>query len=198
MKSVLSGIGSCFLVIFLLSVTSIPTMAETTEIKSVQADFSQEKSMPILTAPIRSEGKLFFQAPNKLRWQYNSPFKSVLLLNDGVISKYVEKDGKLIKEDGMQLERMAVILQEISKWLSGDFNDNKMFKVKEESNGKIILSPQEGGAENIIKEIVLIPGKEKGVIDEVIIDEGADSITRMIFSNSRINQTIEPELFSQP
>jgi outer membrane lipoprotein-sorting protein len=48
-------------------------------IRSVKAEFLQKRSLPILTKPLFSEGKLFFFTPDSLRWEYFTPLRSVML-----------------------------------------------------------------------------------------------------------------------
>jgi hypothetical protein len=43
------------------------------EVRSVQARFVQEKSLAMLQEPLRSEGRLYYQAPDDLRWEYTVP-----------------------------------------------------------------------------------------------------------------------------
>ena len=52
-------------------------------VKSIRADFIQEKHMKILTRPFVSKGILLYRVPGGLRWEYTEPVKSVLLMFDG-------------------------------------------------------------------------------------------------------------------
>lgn len=70
-------------------------------VDSVQADFVQEKSLPILARPLISQGRFLFQAPGSLRWEYFSPLSSVLLMNNGQVRKFVKHNGVFVEEHGM-------------------------------------------------------------------------------------------------
>ena len=50
---------------------SIHTAAR--DIRTVQADFTQEKHLQILAQPLVSRGRLIFAAPDRLRWEYEAP-----------------------------------------------------------------------------------------------------------------------------
>ena len=52
---------------------------------SMQCEFTQTKTMKMLKGDIRSSGVMYFCKPDKLRWQYNSPYKYVFILNGGKV-----------------------------------------------------------------------------------------------------------------
>ena len=48
-------------------------------VTSLQSRFVQEKHLPILTRPLVAKGNFVFQGPDSLRWEYETPVRSVLL-----------------------------------------------------------------------------------------------------------------------
>ncbi len=168
-------------------------------IYSVQADFTQEKHLQILAKPLLSRGRFLFKAPDSLRWEYTSPFHSVLLMNKGQVKKFIEKNGQLVEEKGMQLNAMQVVMTEISGWLDGKISDNETFSVNHK--GKIItLTPKKQGMRAIISAIELHRADQAGLLQSVTIFEDPEkkSFTRMIFSHAVINQPIAAHLFTAP
>src|SRR5512143_4057733 len=63
-------------------------------IRSVKADFLQKRFLQILTKPLVSEGKLYFNTPDSLRWEYLSPLRNVKLQNGSTIQVYHFIEGK--------------------------------------------------------------------------------------------------------
>ena len=167
------------------------------EINSVQADFIQEKHLKILARPIISQGTFIFQAPGSLRWEYTSPIKSILLIHNGRTRKFVERDGRLVAEQGMSLEAMQIVLQEISRWLSGNFRDNTAFAASLESGRKIVLTPGDESMARLISRIELQLSCQPGLMDSVTIYEGPDSYTRLTFLHAVLNQEIDNFLFME-
>ena len=165
------------------------------QVRSVQADFIQEKHLKILARPIISTGTFTFQAPQSLRWEYRSPIASILLMHGGTVRKFVERDGVLLEEKGMGLDSMQVVLAEISNWLGGRVADNDLFRVTFPDKRTILLTPKEPGLAALISSIELKLADQPGLLDEVTIFEGADSTTRLTFSNRILNQEIPPSLF---
>lgn len=75
------------------------------DMKSMQCNFVQTKHLKMLNDKMVSNGIMYYQQPNKLRWEYTTPYSYTFILND---SKVLLKKG----------ERNDVI----------DVNQNKMFK----------------------------------------------------------------------
>lgn len=167
------------------------------QLRSVQADFLQEKHLKILARPIVSTGSFTFQAPQSLRWEYRTPIRSILLMHGGKVRKFVEREGVLAEDKGMRLDAMQVVLAEISNWLDGRFTDNAMFTVSFPKKQTILLTPKEQGIAALISSIELKLGDQAGLLDKVIIFEGPDASTSLTFSNRIINKEIPAAVFTQ-
>ncbi len=165
-------------------------------LKSVQAEFTQETHLKILARPIISKGIFIFQAPNSLRWEYKSPIRSLMLMHDGRIRKYIQRDGRLVEEHGAGLASMQIVLQEISHWLKGRFSADSTFNVKLEKDNRIIFTPRNKAIAKLINRIVLKLSDRPSLMDSVTIYEGPASFTRLIFSKAKINQVVKASLFT--
>ena len=70
------------------------------EIKTVQAGFTQTKYMKMLSREMVSEGKMYCQQPDKLRWEYTSPRANAIILDGtegaGTKNKFVREMARLI------------------------------------------------------------------------------------------------------
>ena len=49
--------------------------------KTMQCDFTQTKRMKMLSKDMQSKGVMYFKRPNKLRWQYTSPYDYTFIMN---------------------------------------------------------------------------------------------------------------------
>ena len=168
------------------------------QVDSVQADFTQEKQLPILSRPIVSKGKFVFQAPDSLRWEYYSPIHSVLLMHDGRTRKFIKHDGEFVEESGMGVDSMQIVLQEITGWLDGKIGDTPTFKVQSTNDDLIVLTPKDESLAKIISRIELKLLGTSGLMESVTLFEGAESFTRMVFSNSILNENILIDHFTTP
>ena len=171
---------------------------ETFRLHSVRADFRQEKHLRILARPIISDGTFIFQAPGSLRWEYLSPVRSVLLMHEGRVKKFIEQGGRLQEDKTMGFDTMQVVLADIANWLDGRFADNDMFIVTFPDDRTVLLVPKDKGLAALISSIELNVAGQKGLLDAVTIFEGPQSSTRLIFSKRILNQEIPASLFIAP
>ena len=169
--------------------------AAAAHVNAVQADFVQEKHLPILAKPLESTGRLYYRRPDALRWEYTAPVKSVLLMHDGEARRFVQSDQGLVEDAGVRMQAMQYVLPEISGWLSGRFQDNPLFTATLSEGNRILLVPKDKGMARFIQRIELVMAETPGVIDEVFIYENAEAYTRMIFSHTRINSALDERLF---
>lgn len=165
--------------------------------QSVQADFIQEKHLKILVRPIISTGTFVFQAPQSLRWEYQTPVPSVLLMHGGQLRKFIARDGQLVEDQGMGLDSIQVVLAQISNWLDGRFSESDMFSVSFVDEHTVLLIPKGQALAGMISTIELRLTEQKGLLKGVTIFEGPESFTRMTFSNTLLNKAIPVSLFTQ-
>lgn len=165
------------------------------DINSVQAEFIQKKHMEILSRPLVSKGKLYFQAPQSLRWEYTSPVHSILLMHGGTVTRYIKKDGAVTKDSSARLQSMQIVLQEIIMWMKGNFDANPGFTPQLKPGRIIVLIPKEKSMEEIIQRIELKLSKEPGVIQSVMIYESKKSYTVIDFGRVIMNARLPDSFF---
>jgi len=165
------------------------------DINSVQAEFVQKKHMEILSRPLVSKGKLYFQTPTSLRWEYTSPVHSILLMHGGTVTRYIKKNGAVTKDSSARLQSMQIVLQEIIMWMKGNFDANPGFTPQLKPGRIIVLTPKEKSMAEIIQRIELKLSKEPGVIQSVMIYESRKSYTVIDFGRVTVNAKLPDSLF---
>ena len=168
-------------------------------IRSVKAEFLQKRSLPILTKPLLSEGKLFFSMPDSLRWEYLTPLRSVLLRKGNNIQIYNFSDGLWKPELAQAVESRRMVLAEISHWFQGRFDESKAFKHSYSLGPpeRVILISREG-INRFINRIEIVLSVRPAVIDRVEIEEPGGSRTSIEFKNVEINSNFSSEVFEKP
>jgi len=177
------------------SLEAFRAAAET--VTSIQADFIQEKHLAILVRPLTASGRFLYRAtPASLRWEYTEPVRSLLLMENGEVRKFMESDNGELTEDTAAAQYMNVAMGEISKWMTGRFDDTGMFDATlSAGEDRIILTPREAAFRSFIARIELVPADQPGVMDQVVIYESEDSFTRFRFINTVLNTPLSDDLF---
>lgn len=167
-------------------------------ITSVQAEFVQEKHLPILAKPLLSEGAFYYQSPRSLRWEYRRPVQSIMNVHDGRVRRFVSTASNGFHEEiGGGIEAMQVVVEEITHWLAGRFDENPMFESRLEPGKRIVLVPKNEAFQKVIQRIVLNLGEQPGVMQSVVIYESENAFTKLTFQNTVLNVKIEETLFQK-
>lgn len=167
------------------------------QLKTLSADFTQEKTSTLFTEKVVQKGKFHYQAPKQLRWEYSSPKKLCLLFNDKKVSIVTEK-GSVSNPNPMLNELGATIIGTIN---GSNLCDQKNFKSSFYKNGKndytAVLIPTNKKIKGNYKKIhVLIDGKSY-LAKQVVLYENSGDITTITFSHVTSNATLPNNLFSK-
>ena len=165
------------------------------DIQTISARFVQEKHLEILIKPLISKGAFYFKAPGSLRWEYFSPIQSILLMHDGRVRRFIGSESGFKEDAGPGLQAMEMVLQEITRWLKGEFTDNPDYHSSLEGDNKIVMVPRNKSFSKIIQKIEILLSDRPGVIETVTIYEGKTSFTKIRFQDVDINQGVADTLF---
>ena len=167
-------------------------------IAALEAEFVQEKHLPILVKPLISEGRLLFQAPDSLRWEYFSPVRNVLLMHKGRSARHVAADGQWTRDRSMDVSAMGVVTRQIAAWLGGNFEDSAVFKAALAPGPTIVMIPREASLARMIQRIELKLAEEPGLMESVTIFENETAFTRLTFQKAVLNPQVDPARFGNP
>jgi outer membrane lipoprotein-sorting protein len=196
--------GFFFKTVFILAAMACLGWADTWQglkdtaatVTAVKAEFVQEKHMQILARPLVSNGAFLYKAPDSLRWEYFAPIKSVLVMHHGQIRRFVHKDGHLVEDASAGLQSIQVVVQQITQWLNGRFDENPAFSATLEPGPKIVMAPKDNALARLIQRIEIVLAEQPGVLESVTIFESEDSFTRLIFQNVTLNPRLDDTAFS--
>jgi outer membrane lipoprotein-sorting protein len=171
--------------------------AASTNIHSLQASFTQRKYMKILKRPLVSTGSIFFQAPDRLRWEYHEPIRQVLLVNGSTIKKYIMEGKRLVVDRSGSVEALRMVMQHITSWLRGDFEKDSVFSKELQAHPPyaIVLKPLAEPTSRFIRSITLVPGKNPGVLTRIEIEEFSEASTVIEFGTVTLNTAIADSVF---
>jgi outer membrane lipoprotein-sorting protein len=176
------------------------SFAETTAAtQSIQADFSQEKTLGMLSEKINSAGKFWFQKTDKLRMEYTRPFNYLMILQGGKI--YI-KDGQ--KENKVSAGSNRVF-QQVNRILidcvSGNMLNNNDFqsKVFESNNSFLVeLKPVAKNLGALYKNINIVMDKKDYAVTTIEMFEISGDNTIIRFQNKILNAQISDSVFHIP
>ncbi|OGQ98093.1 MAG: outer membrane lipoprotein carrier protein LolA [Deltaproteobacteria bacterium RIFOXYD12_FULL_55_16] len=165
------------------------------ETKTMTADFKQSTSVPMTSRKRLGAGKLVISKPGRIRWDYQTPERQVLISNGKKVSMYVASSAQMVVQPVAQYINSDVTYA----FFVGTGNIVRDFKVL----------PPERQEEAGLKAIKLVPKTAHPQVDylHVWIDENFmirrleivdnfGSITNISLANIKRNEPVSPEVFT--
>ncbi|MEW6264811.1 MAG: outer membrane lipoprotein carrier protein LolA [Thermodesulfobacteriota bacterium] len=168
-------------------------------IKSLKADFTQLKHLKILAKPLVSQGCLAYRLPDRLRWEYLTPVKSLMLMQRDKVGLFQFIQGRWAVDQAGGEQMKNALVGEIGLWLAGRFDETTGFKASLDPGppNQVILIPREG-LKSFISRVEITFSATPGVIEKVEIFEPAEALTRIEFTNVQVNLELDENLFEKP
>jgi outer membrane lipoprotein-sorting protein len=172
-------------------------------VKTIETSFVQTKTLKILTKPLVSRGVMAYRRPNDLRWEYQSPLQTLLVVRHGNAQRLLKHGGAWVTDSSAKLEAMKVVLGEISLWLDGNFGASKTFKpaLRAATTGQpahVELVPLDPSLAKIISRIDITFAERPGTVSAIDIYEGNEGLTHIAFENPRFDGDIPDQRFEAP
>lgn len=173
---------------------------ETEGIRSIRGRFVQTKAMPILVTPLVSKGRFLYQAPDSVRWEYESPIQVASLVRGGHVKRYTRThDEGWVLDSSRRVEAMRVVMEKIGGWLSGAFREDDTFvaALLPGTPRTVRLTPKNDSVRAFVRSVDLVFSELPGVVGTVRIDEGAETSTTIRFEEVELNAVIPAERFEE-
>ena len=166
------------------------------ETKTLTCDFTMSKKSTLIQEKNESKGKMYFQAPHKLRWEYTSPNKSALIVNEqNVILKKADGSTNTNVNTRMLKGLSDIIIGTIDgSGLQDEKNFTSTLVYMTQSTNYILQLEPKGRLANMYKQIDIIFNKAYLAESIELTEKNGDSMT-IQFSNHKTNQQIDQNLF---
>jgi len=159
-------------------------------IKTLTASFEQTKTSHLLAQPSVSRGTFYYQAPDKLRWEYKEPRPMIVLLAGGVATTYrpAEKRAERVEVGHMQrrIFRFLGASEPLEK-LKGYFN----FTFHDRGPGEnylLSLQPTAHAIKKRMKSVDIVIDRHTLLPSAVTYVEADGDTTGYVFSDVALNQ----------
>jgi outer membrane lipoprotein-sorting protein len=159
---------------------------------SIRSDFKQEKNLSMLSEKINSSGIFLFKSPNRVRMEYTSPYKYLMIINnDKILIQDRQKKKVYSAGDNKVFKSLNSVILEC---VQGRILSNKSFKptlYENKTTYCLDLAPQSKELKQLFSTIRLIITKSNFSIDEIEMRESSGDNTVITFTNKRINVPVQ-------
>ena len=170
----------------------------TAALNSMQCNFTQTKSMKMLSKKMQSAGVMYYKKPNKLRWQYTSPYDYIFVMNgDKVNLKSAKSSQKIdVQRNKMFRQITSIILSTIT---GGSLKSSADFNVEMYQTDKRVfarLYPKKKELKQIYSIIEIHFNQEQTMVSSVVMHEKTGDATTVSLQNVKINQPVNEKVFT--
>jgi outer membrane lipoprotein-sorting protein len=166
--------------------------------KSMQCDFTQTKSMKLLKREMKSTGVMYFKQPDKLRWQYTSPYDYTFIMNGDKVRIKSTKSTQDINVQGNKIFRQItnIILNTVT---GGGLKSASDFTVEVYQSDKgyfAKLYPKKKEVKQIYNVIEIYFNASLTMVSSVRMIEKTGDETLVNLNNLKANASINEKMFS--
>ena len=165
--------------------------------QTMQCRFVQEKTSSMLTEPSVSEGKMYFSSPDRLRWEYLTPYPFALVVNGEQIVKVTDGKAEVLDSNSGRM------YQGITSMIMGSASGKKLFDASAfdvllYDDGvfwKAEMTPKRRDMKRMFSQLVFRFDKKTNGISRVEFVGSNGDVTLIRFEDIRLNEKIGEERF---
>jgi len=164
-------------------------------LQSFQADFEQTSYTTSVATPFREKGRVHFQKPDRMRWEYTSPELKTFVFKEGLLLSYFLEDNQLWRQKIPPEEYE----NEILALLAGRARLTEKYKVEPSpfpeagpDAAQLKLTPKEEGE---TAYLLLEIDRKSWMIRRVVLFDWTGNKNEFAFNRMKINPRMAKDLF---
>ena len=167
-------------------------------VKTMQCDFVQTKQLKLLSDKMVSRGRMYYQQPNRLRWEYTSPYTYTFLLNDQkVLLKNSRRQDVIdVRQNKLFREIARIMMNSVVGQSLADDKDFRTTIRTTPSEWVATLEPQRKDLRQMFQQIILHFSRQQKMVTQVELVEKKGDRTVIELKNVKTNAPIAPALFA--
>lgn len=165
---------------------------------TMTCDFVQTKTVKMLRSNIVSRGVMYYGKPNKLRWEYTTPYKYTFILNGQTVwLKNTKGNSKIDVAQSKVFKEITRIM--MSSVLGTCVSNNRDFKVSLQGNGnswRAVMVPRKNPMKQMFSSITVYFDMQKSMVTAVRMVEKNGDTTNIKLTNVKVNTPVNAKVFS--
>ena len=167
------------------------------KLNTIRSSFTHEKTLTLLTEKIVSTGDFWFKRNDKIRIEYKTPYRYVLIIDGDQMITRDDKNESHINTSSSKLFKQVNRI--IIDCVQGSILNSKDFSIKvfENKNAFLVqLTPNVKTIKEFFQTITLRLDKNDYSVSELELLEQGGDVTGMRFSNKQLNTPISDAVFT--
>lgn len=168
------------------------------KLRTMQCDFVQTKYMRMLNDKIMSRGHMYYAQPNRLRWEYTSPYTYIFVLNNSQVLMRKGRNSQVVDVNQSRVfkEITRIMMNSVVGKCLSDRKDFKTSIAATQTEWIATLVPQKKNLRQMFKTIRIHFNKRRLMVSVVELYENNGDRMVIELKNVRANQNINASLFS--
>ena len=167
--------------------------------QSMQCRFVQEKTSSMLAEPSVAEGTMHYAAPDRMRWEYTTPYAFALVVNGERLVKVTDGKTEVLEGNAGRMYQGMVNL------IIGSASGKKLFDttvfdiVFYDDNGfwRADMTPKRRDMKRMFSQLVFRFDKKTNGISRVEFVSANGDVTSIRFEEIKVNEAIGEEVFAE-
>ena len=161
----------------------------------VAADFVQTRRLGELDMDIRITGSMVSELDGRLRWQVDSPVRSVTLIDREKLTHFDGETKQLAVIRQETFPWLKVLRDSLDDWLSGDPERlEKRFFLTVPRPGTLHLEPRDAAQKKFCRSVEIELAPDKSAIAAIRIDENGENRLEIRFFRVRNDPVLSPDV----
>ena len=167
---------------------------------TMSCSFVQTKHLSLLSDKMVSEGRMYYSQPDRLRWEYTSPYKYLFIFNGNKV--YVGNDSRkdVIDTNTNKIfkEVARIMMSTVTGTALSNAADFDTEAAEEKGSWVVTLVPRKKEMRRMFAKITMTVSKSASMISELSIYEKNGARTDIKFKDVLSDAKVDESLFSIP
>ena len=167
---------------------------------TMSCSFVQTKHLSLLSDKMVSEGRMYYSQPDRLRWEYTSPYKYLFIFNGNKV--YVGNDSRkdVIDTNTNKIfkEVARIMMSTVTGTALSNAADFDTEAAEEKCSWVVTLVPRKKEMRRMFAKITMTFSKSASMISELSIYEKNGDRTDIKFKDVLSDAKVDESLFSIP
>ena len=169
-------------------------------VRSVYLEFTQERDLKLFSEPLKSEGVMLIERPDRIRWETTAPYQSILMGDQKNVAQFEFNDGKWEKLKLGFPQLLQRLMQQMALMNQGKLDTLKADYTITVTTGAmtvLTLVPKDENVRGMLSSLEIHLPPDLSVTQEVVMNEPNGDLTRITFHNEQRDVAFPSGTFDQ-
>lgn len=188
-----------FVLTVLLALLSAAQPVSAADARVIAADFVQTRRLAGMDMAVRISGSMVCERGGRLRWQVDSPVRSVTVIEPDKLTHFDRETGKLAVVPKTAFPWLKILRDSLDDWLSGDPKRLEgKFDTAASSPDTLVLTPRDAEILRLYRRAEIRFAPDGKTVRSVRLEESSGDVLSIEFLRVRPDPVLPANLWRMP